>query len=77
MKVVVSYKYKKDGIIGITCGKAPKGSEIISETKLLVADEGFELVDKSNKIIGDIVVLEYNDSEDNYTEIEKEKENIE
>lgn len=69
MFITQVYKYEKDGIIYVG-GKVPEGAEILEIMDILNAEEGFELVRKSNaENIGVNIWLKDGDTEDNYTEI--------
>lgn len=66
------YKYEKDGVVGV--GLLPEGSTVIEEMDILNADEGFELIRKSDgENVGSSVWLKDGDTQDNYSEVEVEE----
>ena len=68
------YKYEKDGIIGVG-GNVPEGATILETMNILNAEEGFELVRKSDgERIGSSVWLRDGDVQENYEEVEVQDE---
>lgn len=72
MFITQCYKYEKDGIVYVG-GNLPEGAEIIENMDILNAEEGYELVRKSDKeVIGNSLWLHNSDTQDNYEEIKEQ-----
>lgn len=68
------YKYKKDGIVYVG-GNVPEGATILETMDILNAEEGYELVRKSDgERIGSSVWLRDGDTQENYEEVEVQDE---
>lgn len=76
MYTKITYKFKKDDVIGLACGYEPKDCEILEEIKMLYAEPDFELY-KGEEKIGTAARLEDGESEKDYAEKEIEKEQVE
>lgn len=69
MFITQCYKYKYNEIVYVG-GNPPQDVEILETMDILNAEEGFELVRKSdNENVGINIWLKDGDTEDNYTEI--------
>lgn len=74
MKIVNSYKYEIDGVIYVS-GNLPENATVLETMDILVADDGYNLIRKSdNENIGISVWLKNGDTQDNYTETEALKD---
>lgn len=72
MFITQCYKYKINDIVYVG-GNMPEGAEIIENMDILNAEEGYELVRKSDKeVIGNSLWLHNDDTQDNYEEIEEQ-----
>ena len=72
MFITQCYKYELNGIIYVG-GNLPEGAEIIENMDILNAEEGYELVHKSNKEnFGNSLWLHNGDTQDNYEEIKEQ-----
>lgn len=70
MKIEQSYKYKKDGVVGVS-GIVPEGAEIIETMDILCADEEMTLIRISDKEdVGNSMWLRNGDKQENYREEE-------
>lgn len=68
MYITQVYKYEKDGIVYVG-GDVPEGATILETMDILNAEEGFQLVRKSDgENVGNSVWLHDGDTQDNYTE---------
>lgn len=68
MFITQSYKYEKDGIVYVG-GNVPEGATILETMDILNAEEGFELVRKSDgENVGNSVWLHDGDVQENYRE---------
>ena len=67
-----TYKFEKDGVIGLACGYKPDGT-ILEELVILYAEDGYTLC-KGEEEVGEAVLLKDDDTADNYTEKELPKE---
>ena len=68
MFITQVYKYEKDGIVYVG-GNVPADATILETMDILNAEEGFDLIRKSdNENMGSSVWLKDGDSEDNYRE---------
>lgn len=77
MFITQSYKYEYEGIIYVS-GNMPESATIIETMNILNAEDGYELVRKSdNENVGSSIWLHDDDSRDNYTEIEAPQEESE
>lgn len=68
MYTKITYKFKKDDVIGLACGYEPKDCEILEEIKILYAEQGFELF-KGEEKIGSAVQLKDGDKKESYKEL--------
>lgn len=68
MKIKVTYIGILNGVAGLWCGFKPEGAKIKDRKYVLYPDEGYKLQDKEGKLY-DSVVLEGDDSEENYVEV--------
>lgn len=76
MFITQCYKYEKDGIVYVG-GNLPEGAEIIETMDILNAEEGYELIRKSDEeAVGNSIWLHNSDIQDNYEEIEKKNDEI-
>jgi hypothetical protein len=74
MFITHTYKYEKDGIIYVG-GQVPDGVEILETMDILNAEDGFELVRKSDgENVGTSVWLHDGDTQENYREVEAQPE---
>lgn len=74
MFITQVYKYEKNGIVYVG-GNAPDGATILETLDILNAEDGFELVRKSDsENVGNSVWLHDGDTQDNYTEVEAQPE---
>ena len=74
MFITQCYKYKYNGIVYVG-GEVPEGAEILETMDILNAEDGFDLVRKSDgKNVGTSVWLKNGDTQDNYTEVETQPE---
>ena len=72
MYITQCYKYELNGIIYVG-GNLPEGAEIIENMDILNAEEGYELVRKSDKEnFGNSLWLHDGDTQDNYEEVEEQ-----
>ena len=70
MFITQCYKYKYNGIVYVG-GNPPQDAEILETMDILNAEDGFELVRKSDgENVGNSVWLHDGDVQDNYTEVE-------
>lgn len=73
MYITQCYKYEENGIIYVGANP-PQDATILETMDILNAEDGYELVRKSDgEKIGANVWLKDGDSQDNYTEVEIEK----
>lgn len=73
MFITQYYKYKYNDIIYVG-GQVPEGAEILEIMDILNAEDGFDLVRKSDgENVGSSVWLKDGDSQDNYTEQEHDE----
>ena len=71
MYITQVYKYEKDGIVYVG-GDVPEGAIILETMDILNAEEGFELVRKSDgENVGNSVWLHNGDVQENYTEVKQ------
>lgn len=74
MYITQSYKYEYNGIVYVS-GNVPEGATILETMDILNAEEGFELVRKSDgENVGNSVWLHDGDVQDNYEEVEPQPE---
>ena len=74
MFITQCYKYKYNGIVYVG-GQVPEGAEILETMDILNADDGYELVRKSDgENIGSSVWLHDGDVQENYIEVEVQDE---
>lgn len=74
MFITQVYKYEKDGIVYVG-GDVPEGATILETMDILNAEDGFELVRKSDgENVGTSVWLHDGDTQDNYREVEAQPE---
>lgn len=68
MFITQCYKYKYNGIVYVG-GQVPEGAEILETMDILNAEDGFELIRKSDgENVGNSVWLHDGDVQDNYRE---------
>ena len=68
MFITQVYKYEKDGIVYVG-GNVPEGATILETMDILNAEEGFDLIRKSdNENMGSSVWLKDGDVQENYKE---------
>ena len=71
MFITQVYKYEKDGIVYVG-GNVPEDATILETMDILNAEQGYELVRKSDKeVIGNSIWLHDGDTQDNYEEVEE------
>ena len=71
MFITQYYKYKYNGIIYVG-GQVPECAEILETMDILNADDGYNLIRKSNnENIGNSIWLHDGDTQENYNEIEE------
>ena len=76
MYITQCYKYELNGIIYVG-GNLPEGAEILETMDILNAEEGYELVRKSDKEnFGNSLWLHNDDIQDNYEEVEEKNDEI-
>ena len=77
MEIRTTYfgKFEKNGkiISGIWCGTRPEDATITEERNILFPEEGKKLKHKETEILFDTVWLRDGDVEENYEEIEEER----
>lgn len=74
MFITQCYKYELNGIVYVG-GQVPDGATILETMDILNAEEGYELVRKSDEEnVGTSVWLRNGDTQDNYKEIEAQPE---
>lgn len=72
MFITQCYKYKHNGIVYVG-GKVPDGAEILETMDILNAEEGFDLIRKSDgENVGSSVWLKDGDVQENYREEKNE-----
>lgn len=72
MFITQVYKYEYNGIVYVS-GNVPEGATIIETMDILNAEEGYDLVRKSDgENVGNSVWLKDGDTDDNYIEVEDE-----
>ena len=77
MFITQCYKYEKDGIVYVG-GDVPEGATILETMDILNAEEGFELVRKSDcENVGNSVWLHNGNVQEDYIEIEIKEDEIE
>lgn len=68
MFITQVYKYEKDGIVYVG-GNVPEGATILETMDILNAEQGFDLIRKSdNENVGNSVWLHDGDVQENYRE---------
>lgn len=73
MYMTQMYKYEKDGIIYVA-GEVPQDATILETMDILNADDGYELVRKSDgENVGVNIWLHDGDVQENYEEVEIEE----
>ena len=73
MFITQCYKYEKDGIVYVG-GNVPEDATILETMDILNADDGYELVRKSDgENVGSSVWLHDGDTQDNYIEVEAQE----
>lgn len=76
MFITQCYKYELNGIVYVG-GNLPEGAEIIESMDILNAEEGYELVRKSDEeVVGNSIWLHNSDTQDNYEEVEEKNDEI-
>lgn len=76
MFITQCYKYELNGIVYVG-GNLPEGAEIIENMDILNAEEGYELIRKSDKeAVGNSIWLHNGDTQDNYEEVEEKNGEI-
>lgn len=75
MFITQCYKYEKDGIVYVG-GNVPEDATILETMDILNAEEGYDLIRKSDgENVGHTIRLLSDDTEDNYEEVKiKESE---
>lgn len=74
MYITQCYKYEENGIIYVG-GNPPQDATILETMDILNADDGYELVRKSDgENVGNSVWLHDGDVQDNYIEVETEED---
>lgn len=74
MFITQTYKYEKDGIVYVG-GNVPEGATILETMDILNADDGYELVRKSDgENVGNSVWLHDGDVQENYIEVEAQED---
>ena len=77
MFITQCYKYEKDGIVYVG-GDVSEGATILETMDILNAEEGFELVHKSDgENVGNSVWLHNGNVQEDYIEIEIKEDEIE
>lgn len=72
MFITQVYKYEYNDIVYVS-GNVPEGATIIETMDILNAEEGYDLVRKSDgENVGNSVWLKDGDTDDNYIEVEDE-----
>jgi hypothetical protein len=72
MFITQCYKYELNGIVYVG-GNLPEGAEIIENMDILNAEEGYELIRKSDKEnFGNSLWLHDGDTQDNYEEVKEQ-----
>lgn len=70
MFITQCYKYEYNNIVYVG-GNVPEGATVLETMNILNAEEGYELVRKSDEEnVGNSIWLKDSDSEDNYIEVE-------
>ena len=73
MFITQCYKYELNGIVYVG-GNLPQDATILETMDILNAEEGFELVRKSDsENVGNSVWIHNGDSQENYIEVEASK----
>lgn len=72
MYTKITYKFKRDGVIGLACGYRPD-AEILEEYRVLCAEAGYELY-KGEEKVGSAVCLQTGETKRGYTEVKIEEE---
>ena len=76
MFITQCYKYESNGIVYVS-GNLPEGAEIIENMDILNAEQGYELVRKSDKEnFGNSLWLHNDDTQDNYKEVEEKNDEM-
>jgi hypothetical protein len=74
MFMTTTYKGIKNGVIGYYCGFKPEDATILETMDILNAEDGFELVRKSDsENVGNSVWLHDGDVQENYEEVEAQE----
>lgn len=74
MFITQSYKYELDGVVYVSAN-VPQDATILETLDILNADDGFELVRKSDgENVGANIWLHDGDVQENYAEVEIEEE---
>lgn len=74
MTIEKCYKYKKDDIVYVG-GNVPEGAEILEEMNILCAQEGYDLIRKSDREnVGSSILMTVDDIMDNYEEVEHKEQ---
>lgn len=77
MFITQCYKYEYNNIVYVG-GDVPESATILETMNILNAEEGYELVRKSDEEnVGNSIWLKDGDSEDNYTEVESPEDSEE
>lgn len=75
MYITQSYKYEYNGIIYVS-SEVPEGATVLETMDILNADDGFNLIRKSDgENVGSSVWIHDGDTENNYIEIKQPEEN--
>lgn len=76
MYITQCYKHELNGIVYVG-GNLPEGAEIIENMDILNAEQGYELVRKSDKEdVGNSIWLHNDDTQDNYEEVEEKNDEM-
>ena len=74
MYITQSYKYEYNGIVYVS-SEVPEGATVLETMDILNADDGFNLIRKSDgENVGANVWLKDGDTQDNYNEIPEPKD---
>jgi len=75
MFITQVYKYEKDDIVYVG-GNVPDGATILETMDILNAEEGYDLVRKSDgENVGSSIWLRNGDVQDNYIEVKNDEQN--
>lgn len=75
MYITQCYKYKYNGIVYVG-GDVPDGAEILETMDILNAEDGYDLVRKSDgENVGTSIWLKDGDVQNNYIEVKNDEQN--